>query len=80
MPQMPGTEVADALRARRPAIRVLFMSGYAASALATGRALTVDEAPLEKPFSAKCLLARVQGALAGARDVSPGPGGDISQG
>jgi CheY-like chemotaxis protein len=62
MPEMRGDQVADQLRAVRPSVRTLFMSGFAAPFLA--RSLQVGEVDLiEKPFTAPALLARVRAAL-----------------
>ncbi len=68
MPGMGGTELAERLRAARPGLRVLFMSGFSGSlpeALApTGGSL------LTKPFTPAVLLARVAEAIG----VSPPAG------
>jgi signal transduction histidine kinase/ActR/RegA family two-component response regulator len=62
---LPGPALADRMRARRPDLRVLYISGYAeaASGAAAG-------AFLAKPFRPEALAARVREALAGA--ASPG--------
>ena len=63
MPGMTGPELARRLRARRPALRVLCMSGYPESA---DRRVGDDEgwnAWLEKPFSPDAMLAKVRDCL-----------------
>jgi PAS domain S-box-containing protein len=66
MPGMSGVTVAERLRAERPGVRVLFMSGYSSDlpeALAsTGGSL------LQKPFTPATLLDRVAEAIAEAAD------------
>jgi two-component system, cell cycle sensor histidine kinase and response regulator CckA len=61
MPGMQGPELATVLRARRPALRVLFMSGYAADRLMV-EALK-DSSLLKKPFSAAALTRAVREVL-----------------
>jgi CheY-like chemotaxis protein len=70
MPGMLGNEVAARVRALRPGLPVLYMSGYAQPVLDTQGALDPDIDLLEKPFSETMLLTRVGQAL-GER---PGPG------
>ncbi len=58
MPRMGGIELAHAMRARRPGVRVLFMSGYAASSsLQQGE--FADAAFLAKPFTTDELTGRI---------------------
>ncbi|MCA8920858.1 MAG: response regulator [Planctomycetes bacterium] len=65
MPKMSGEELAVAFSARRPAVRVLFVSGYSAEALPTqGAPLAVASDFLSKPYSVKELLLRVRRLLA----------------
>jgi two-component system cell cycle sensor histidine kinase/response regulator CckA len=64
MPFMSGRALAARLRERRPALRVLFMSGFG------GRDVDrreTDRPVLRKPFTTPALLAAVKGAL-GSRD------------
>ncbi|HYN93397.1 MAG TPA: PAS domain S-box protein [Pilimelia sp.] len=63
MPQMLGKEVAERMRASRPGLRVLFMSGYARPVLAEQGTLEPGVALLSKPFSEDALLAAVREAL-----------------
>jgi nitrogen-specific signal transduction histidine kinase/CheY-like chemotaxis protein len=66
MPQMLGKEVAERLRALRPRINVLFMSGFARPALTSEGKLDRDVALLEKPFGEAELLALVEQVRLGA--------------
>ncbi len=60
MPKMSGVELAEKIRALRPAMRVLFMSGYAAPVAGH----TAAAGPiLAKPFEARELAARVREVL-----------------
>jgi CheY-like chemotaxis protein len=67
MPEMSGLDVVPALRAERPRMRLIAVSGGArtdnASMLAAAERLGVD-AVLHKPFTARELRAVVRGALA----------------
>ncbi len=61
MPGMNGAELANRLKAERPAMKVLFMSGYAGGA---GRdRLQPGEAFMEKPFTPRELVRRVKGLI-----------------
>ena len=59
MPQMPGPQLAKRLLAKRPAVRVLLMSGFAQPILDSGGHLDAGMAFIEKPFSGPGLLAKV---------------------
>jgi two-component system, cell cycle sensor histidine kinase and response regulator CckA len=63
MPRMRGTELADRLRATRPGMRVLYITGYAREAV-DGRAFE-GATSLLKPFSPDQLVQAVSAALAG---------------
>ncbi len=63
MPEMLGNEVARRVRAARPALPVLYMSGYAQPVLDTHGAFASQIDLLEKPFSEATLLARVRRAI-----------------
>jgi signal transduction histidine kinase/CheY-like chemotaxis protein len=61
MPGMKGPELADRLRAMRPGIRVLLMSGYATDVVTPG---DLKEATLlSKPFAPATLVKAVRAAL-----------------
>jgi PAS domain S-box-containing protein len=63
MPKMLGPDVAARLCAIRPESRVLYMSGYAGSVLASQGTLAPGIALLEKPFGEPLLLAKVREVL-----------------
>jgi PAS domain S-box-containing protein len=67
MPEMMGNEVAAAVRAIRPGVPALYMSGYAEPILDSHGvpALSIDI--LEKPFTEAALLTRVRQALEAGR-------------
>jgi len=62
MPEMLGTDVADAVHRHRPALPTVFMSGYAQPILASHGA-AAEMNILEKPFTQVTLLDRVHEAL-----------------
>jgi PAS domain S-box-containing protein len=63
MPEMLGNEVARRVRAVRPALPVLYMSGYAQPILDTHGAFANQIDLLEKPFTETTLLTRVRRAI-----------------
>ncbi len=63
MPEMLGNEVARRVRAIRPDLPVLYMSGYAQPVLDTHGAFASQIDLLEKPFSEATLLTRVRRAI-----------------
>ena len=63
MPEMSGPELIQRLRLQRPAIRSLFMSGYAADELQARGLDREQEAFLAKPFTPADLAAAVRRAL-----------------
>ncbi|GEM_PF-1075898 len=62
MPEMNGRELASRVAVLRPAIKVVFMSGYTADVL-TGFDLKAGQAFISKPFSEKALAAKLREAL-----------------
>ncbi len=62
-----GREVAEAVRAAQPHVRVLYISGYTDDAVIRRGILTEDMAFLQKPFAANTLLERVAALLAQPR-------------
>jgi signal transduction histidine kinase len=60
MPEMTGPALAHRLRARKPDIRVLYMSGYAENELAHEGLIDGETELIEKPFSHEDLFARVR--------------------
>ena len=63
MPGMNGCQLAELLLARRPSLRVLFISGYAEDVLATNVGLMPGAAFLGKPFKPKTLVTKVREVL-----------------
>jgi PAS domain S-box-containing protein len=63
MPEMNGKELANRLQARRPRLRVLYMSGYDDNVIAHHGVLDEGTAFLAKPFSVDTLAQRVRTVL-----------------
>jgi two-component system, cell cycle sensor histidine kinase and response regulator CckA len=63
MPRMGGAELAKTLQARRPGLKVLFVSGYTDEALSERGALQHGLELLRKPASPTELLQRVRTVL-----------------
>jgi hypothetical protein len=70
LPQMDGCELAEAMHALRPELRVVYMSGYLDEAM--GR---LGDSPhhhlIHKPFGAQALIAKVREALDQAQLPAP---------
>ena len=67
MPGMTGPELARHLTARRPATKVLFMSGYTDDAILHHGVLEPGTEFLQKPFTAGSLAAKVRHVLDASR-------------
>ena len=65
MPGLNGRQVADALRAVRPAVKVLYMSGYSDQVLAQRGCLAPGIELLEKPFPKERLARRLRSVIQG---------------
>jgi CheY-like chemotaxis protein len=63
MPNMSGAELANHLRTRWPAIKVLFMSGFAANDNDLRTVMGRDAAFIQKPFSPGDLAGRIRSVL-----------------
>ncbi|GAA4605986.1 PAS domain S-box-containing protein [Actinoplanes octamycinicus] len=71
MPKMTGNELAARLRALRPDLPVLYMSGYAEPVLAENGTLPEGVTIVEKPFTSRDLLTRVHNVLHQRTTASP---------
>jgi len=65
MPEVGGRELADALAAERPALPIVFMSGYSDEAASAARG--PSQAFVEKPFTSESLVAALETVLEAAR-------------
>jgi len=65
MPEMDGPSLLRELRARDPALKFVFMSGYAEDAFARNLARSEQFSFLPKPFSLKDLVGTVNAAIRG---------------
>ena len=65
MPEMDGPTLFEKLRAQRPDLKVIFISGYAEDAFRRHLAENEDFMFLQKPFDLKELAAAVKTALQG---------------
>ena len=63
MPQMKGPELAEKLRAQRPQMKVIYVSGYAEGVLAPHGVLAPGTVLLYKPFSIKMLSIKLREVL-----------------
>jgi two-component system cell cycle sensor histidine kinase/response regulator CckA len=65
MPEMGGRELVERLRARHPALKVLFMSGYSQRAVTVDGAMPPATGFVEKPFTVEQLTHRLREILDG---------------
>ncbi|HET7423666.1 MAG TPA: PAS domain S-box protein [Gemmatimonadales bacterium] len=65
MPEMGGRELVERLRAHRPALKVVFMSGYTEKAIAVDGVMPPHTGFVEKPFTVEQLMRRVREILDG---------------
>jgi CheY-like chemotaxis protein len=63
MPDMNGVELYDRVRASRPGVKRLYMTGYAGQDLGRHGILDSDVVVLEKPFDSTTLLAGIRAVL-----------------
>ncbi|MGH7580406.1 MAG: PAS domain S-box protein [Gemmatimonadales bacterium] len=63
MPEMGGKELAERLRAHRPALKVLFMSGYTEKVITAGGVMPPNTGFVEKPFTVEQLMRRLREIL-----------------
>jgi len=71
MPGMGGRQVAEALETQRPAMRVLYVSGYTENAIAKRGSLGADLPFLQKPFTMEALLRKVRQVLDAPAEREP---------
>jgi two-component system cell cycle sensor histidine kinase/response regulator CckA len=63
MPEMGGRELVERLRARRPNLKVLYMSGYTEKAITPDGVMPPRTGFVEKPFTVEQLLRRLREIL-----------------
>jgi DNA-binding response OmpR family regulator len=63
LPGINGRDLADLVRARRPGLKVLFVSGYAEQAMVLGDFLDEGMALISKPFEIDMLCRRIREML-----------------
>ncbi len=68
MPQMSGSELAARLKATRPDIRVLYMSGYTDRAIGSHGVISPGTHFLQKPFTLSALLRKLRVVLEDDRE------------
>jgi signal transduction histidine kinase len=67
MPRMTGAELASALAAAQPGLKILFMTGHTEDALVEDRLRVGDVELIQKPFTSEALLGRVRRLLGPSR-------------
>jgi CheY-like chemotaxis protein len=60
---MTGRQLADAAKARWPALKVLYTTGYARNAIVHGGVLDPGTEMLPKPFSLAALASKIRAVL-----------------
>ena len=65
MPEMGGREMVERVRARYPAMKVLFMSGYSERAVTSDGTMPAGTGFVEKPFTVEQLISRTREILDG---------------
>jgi two-component system cell cycle sensor histidine kinase/response regulator CckA len=63
MPGLHGPELAEALLALRPGLKVIFISGYASGSIAPGGILKPGTVLVNKPFTIRALTAKLREVL-----------------
>jgi PAS domain S-box-containing protein len=71
LPRLPGPELVRRLRARRPRLLALFISGHVDDALSRPGAVSADESFLAKPFTDESLARRVRELLDSRAPILP---------
>jgi PAS domain S-box-containing protein len=80
LPGMNGRQLADELKRRQPAVKVLFMTGYARDAIVHDGRLDPGVQLIQKPFTKDDLAARVKGMLSEQPPVAPPPSDPLRPG
>jgi CheY-like chemotaxis protein len=70
LPGLNGRQLADAARQKRPDLKILFMTGYAASAAISGGFLEPGMEMITKPFAIDALAQRVRELVRKGQDES----------
>ncbi|NEU14834.1 PAS domain-containing protein [Methylobacterium sp. BTF04] len=65
---MNGRQMADAARARRPDLKVLFITGYAENAILGNGTLPMGMGVLTKPFAMDNMAARIRSMIEGSKE------------
>jgi DNA-binding response OmpR family regulator len=60
LPGLNGRQLADAARAQRPELKVLFMTGYAENATIANGFLEPGMEMMTKPFAIEALVSRIR--------------------
>jgi DNA-binding NtrC family response regulator len=63
MPDMSGRELADKMKSKRPAMKVVYMSGYTDNAIVHHGVLDPDVHFISKPFNLEALTTKVRQVL-----------------
>ncbi len=66
MPGLNGRQLAEQVQARRPGLRVIYMSGYTDDAVVQQVVLHADALYIQKPFDSDAIARKVRQALDGA--------------
>ena len=75
LPGLNGRQLADAARLQRPALKVLFMTGYAETAAVADGFLEKGMAMIIKPFAMDALTARIREVIENPHSGSDDPAG-----
>jgi two-component system, cell cycle sensor histidine kinase and response regulator CckA len=65
MPDLGGRDLADAVRTRRPGVKVLYVSGYTDDAVVRHGVEAATDAFLQKPFTPLTLARKIRAVLDG---------------